>query len=207
MTKKPAKALVRKERTVHVYAELWHASRCVLEAGIRDPRGSAWQFLSSAILTAFALEAYLNHVGMGGVRSGVITQVDWDHIEQLAPLEKHEELCARFHAPRAADKGIRPLQTVVQLLQFRNSLAHGRSETLKPRDIQRDVNSKLDDFLGQRPLTDWEQLIKTSDFATRARQDVEAVLTPLHASRPDPKEARFAFGLEIHSAIALAESR
>lgn len=53
MTKaKPRKALVSKQRVIHMYSELWHASGCVLDAGIREQRGSSWQLLSSIVLTA-----------------------------------------------------------------------------------------------------------------------------------------------------------
>jgi hypothetical protein len=60
---RPPKARVEKTRTVHMYAELWHASASVLDAGWREQRGSSWEFLSSLILTAFSFEAYLNHAG------------------------------------------------------------------------------------------------------------------------------------------------
>ena len=60
---KPKKALVTKERTIYMYSHMWLASDCVLNLGLTEQRGSTWQFLSSTLLTAFAFEAYLNHVG------------------------------------------------------------------------------------------------------------------------------------------------
>jgi hypothetical protein len=57
------KALVTQERDLITYAELWHASECVLDVGAAQQSGTSWQFLSSIVLTAFAFEAYLNHVG------------------------------------------------------------------------------------------------------------------------------------------------
>lgn len=56
------KVVITKERTLNTYAELWHASDCVLNAGLKNAEGCVWQFLSSAVLTAFSFEAYLNHV-------------------------------------------------------------------------------------------------------------------------------------------------
>jgi hypothetical protein len=56
---RPRKALVTKERTIIMYSELWHASSRVLETGRSEPRGASWQFLASAVLTAFAFEARL----------------------------------------------------------------------------------------------------------------------------------------------------
>ncbi len=195
---KPRKALVVKKRMVHAYSELWHASHCVLEAGIREPRGSSWQFLSSAVLTAFAFEAYLNHVGPSVVSC-------WSQLERLPPWAKFELLCETLNVKFADGPGKRPLQTIVKLLEFRNTMAHGRSEEIKPKDEKRDINDKLDTYLGQRPLADWERLIKTDAFAKRVREDVEAVLKKLHNSRSEAKEGLFTFGIGAHSAHLVEE--
>ena len=45
------------------------------------PTGSSWQFLSSALLTAFAFEAYLNHVGPKIFEA-------WDRFAQIAASGK-----------------------------------------------------------------------------------------------------------------------
>lgn len=190
---KPPKALVSKERTIHTYSELWHASRCVLQKGVEEPKGSSWQFLSSAVLTAFAFEAYLNHVGPTVLSC-------WSQLERLPPWAKFELLCETLDVKFPDGPGKRPLQTVVKLLEFRNTMAHGRTEKIKPKDEKRDINEKLDAYLGERPLAHWERLIKTDSFAKQARDDVEAVLTKLHETRPEAKEHLFTFGIGLHSA-------
>lgn len=190
---KPRKAIVTKERPLHTYSELWHASQCVLEAGIRDPRGSSWQFLSSAVLTAFTFEAYLNHIGPTVIGC-------WPELERLPPWAKFELLCETLRVSFSDGPGKRPIQTIVKLLDFRNTMAHGRSDNLTPKPELRDINEKLDGYLGERPLTDWERLIQTEQFAQRVREDVEIVLQQLHAARPDPKEGLFTFGVGSHSA-------
>jgi hypothetical protein len=194
MHKRPRKAFVRKERIVHVYAELWHASKCVLEVGKRDATGATWQFLSSSLLTAFAFEAYLNHVGAGAYASQGLTSESWATIERLSPLDKYDQLRDLLQADGPIERGQRPLQTIVRLFDVRNKLAHGKTVTLSTQQ-DRDIDDQLDDFLGQRPLTDWETLMYTSAFCERARSDVESVLKRLHAARPDPKEALFTFGI------------
>jgi hypothetical protein len=196
---KPRKAIVSKKRTVHTYSELWHASRCVLEAGLREPRGSSWQFLSSAVLTAFAFEAYLNHVGPSLMSC-------WPQLERLPPWAKFELLCETLNVKFAEGVAERPLQTVVKLLNFRNTMAHGRSEEIQPKDEMRDVNDRLDSYLGQRPLADWERLVQTDAFAKRVREDTEVVLRKLHNARRQPKEALFAFGVGVHGAHFVGEA-
>ncbi|WP_137936572.1 hypothetical protein [Chitinivorax sp. B] len=191
--KKPPKAVVVKERTVHTYSELWHASDCVLERGVEEPKGSTWQFLSSVILTAFSFEAYLNHVGP------VVFEC-WPELERLSPWGKLELICETLKVDFPEGQGKRPLQTVIKLLSFRNTMAHGRSQELRPKQVLRDINDGLDNFLGEIPLTDWERLIKDSTFVNQVREDVKAVLEKIHSARPEPKELLFSFGHGVHSA-------
>lgn len=191
---KPPKAIITKQRTVHMYSELWKASRCALEAGIREPRGSSCQFLSSAVLTAFTFEAYLNHVGP--------TVIDnWLEFEREPPWEKFERIRAVMGVEFPEGKGKRPLQTIDNLLRFRNTMAHGRSGDIKPKSECRDVNDKLDAYLSENTLTDWQRLIQTKEFVQRARDDLHLVLKKLHAARPEPREKLFSFGLGIHRAM------
>lgn len=190
---KPKKATVTKERTLHMYSEMWHASDCVLKAGLAEPRGSTWQFLSSTVLTAFAFEAYLNHVGP-------TVFACWEQLERLPPWSKFKLLCETLGVQFSNGQGMRPLQTIVELLEFRNTMAHGRSIEIKPKPELRDLNDKLDAYLGELPLAHWERLVKTADFAQKAREDVHKVLEKLHAARPDPKEGLFTFDIGMHSA-------
>ena len=144
---RPKKVVVKKERTVHAYAELWHASSCVLNAGIAIPTGSSWQFLSSAVLTAFTFEAYLNHVGSRTIAC-------WSQLDRLPPWSKFELLCETLGVTFSTGVGSRPLQTVVKLLDFRNTIAHGRSVQLKSKPELRDADERLDHYLGQRLRAD-----------------------------------------------------
>jgi hypothetical protein len=193
---RPRKAQVTKKRTVHMYSELWHASACVLEAACREPRGAAWQYLSSVVLTAFTFEAYLNHAGEHAIAC-------WGDIERLPPLGKFNLLCEILKVDFPKEKTTRPLQTISELIEFRNTMAHGRTGEVEARPAKRDINNLLDRQLGDRPLQDWERRIKTAAFAKRAREDVKVVLEQLHAARPEPKEALFSFGMGSHSATPL----
>jgi hypothetical protein len=193
---RPSKARVTKKRTIHMYAELWHASSKVLQTGQREPIASAWQFLSSALLTAFAFEAYLNHAGPQIIAC-------WEALERLAPLSKFDLICELMQVE--FKKGERPRQTLDELFEFRNTMAHGRSDVLTPKDVARDINNRLDDHLGKRPLADWERRIQSDIFAVRARIDVEQILKGLHAARPEPKEHLFSFGMGEAGASVSAE--
>lgn len=190
---RPPKAKVEKTRTVHTYSELWHASSCLLETGRKEPRGASWQYLSSIILTAFTFEAYLNHAGKALIAC-------WDDIERLPPLGKFKLLCEFLKVEFPKGGAARPMQTINDVIEFRNTMAHGRTGQLEMKPQTRDINNRLDQQLGDRPQRDWELRIKTSDFADRAREDVESVLKLLHEARPEPKEPLFAFGMSSASA-------
>jgi hypothetical protein len=186
---------VTKVRTVHTYSELWHASGSVLAAGEREMRGSSWQFLSSAVLTAFTFEAYLNHVG-------AIIISSWVEKERKPVMAKFNLLCKALKVAFPHTKDQRPIKTLAEFFEFRNTLAHGKSEVLGPEFTTLETNEKLDDFLGLRLLLKWESLIQTSEFARLAREDVSTILSVLHAARPLPKEGLFVFGLGTSSATA-----
>jgi hypothetical protein len=170
-----------------MYAELWDASECVLAAGMKQPHGSSSQFLSSIVLTAFAFEAYLNHVGPQVLSC-------WGGLERrLSPNSKLQLLCETLKVSLPGTTRKRPRKTICELFKFRNTLAHGRSKTitLQPKSVDVD---ELGAYRADRLLSDWEQLIEDCEFAKRAREDVEAVLKLLQAARPEPKEVLFKFG-------------
>jgi hypothetical protein len=189
---KPSKTIVTKQRTVYTYAELWHASECLLAMGIENPKGSMFQFLSSAILTAFALEAYLNHVGAATFKC-------WQQLDRLPPWSKMELLFEELGVAFPAGTNARPLQTVAKLLRFRNTMAHGRSHEIEAKPIMRTTENYLSAYY-ERLLTDWEDLVQTDTFAKRAREDVGDVLRRLHDARRDKKEPLFTFGTELYGA-------
>jgi hypothetical protein len=146
--------------------------------------------LRSIVLTAFAFEAYLNHVGPQVLSC-------WGSLERLSPNSKLHLLCETLKVSLPGTTGERPLQS--ELFKFRNTLAHGRSETIIPEPKSVSVD-ELEAHRTERLASDWERLIENCDFAKRAREDVETVLKLLQAARPEPKEALFRFGGRTWSA-------
>lgn len=197
MNKPPAKVIVTKQRTLHTYAELWHASDCLLEAGVKNEEGSSWQFLSSLILTAFTFEAYLNH-------AGAATFECWSNIDQLPPRSKLQLLCEELGVKFPEGYAAQPLQTIDSLFKFRNTLAHGRSIELQSKPLLRTTENYHAAYR-EELLADWESLIRDKEFAVRAREDVRAVLELIHAARRDAKEHLFTFGLGLHGATLVQE--
>src|SRR5262249_49813715 len=122
----------------------------------------------------------------------------WAGLERLTPLAKLDLLCETLKV-KLPGKDKRPRQTLRRLFKFRNTLAHGRTETIDAPPQRMEVD-KVDEHFGQRLLTEWEQLIRDHQFAERAREDVEAVVQAIHAARPEPKDYPFTHGIGIDSA-------
>jgi len=139
-----SKARVSKTRTVHTYAELWHGSRVLLERAEAEAKGSFWVRMSSLLLTAFTLEAYLNHIGPKLFTS-------WTTLEVLPPLGKLDVVCEKLNLSFPAKQ--RPRQTIDELFRFRNLLTHGKTVILTEPDQLKDIDAYLDEFLGQKPPT------------------------------------------------------
>src|SRR5271156_3759617 len=75
------KVRVTKERTVRMYVEMWQGATILLRRAELEPTGNYWVLMSVLLLTAFAFEAYLNHIGPKLFQS-------WSELERLPPLEK-----------------------------------------------------------------------------------------------------------------------
>jgi hypothetical protein len=188
------RVVITKDRSVNTYAELWRASGFLLQVGIRSPQGAANQFLASLLLTAFSFEAYLNHIGPECLTC-------WNDVERLPPLAKLHLLAETLEVRLPKSVGQRPLQTVHKLIAFRNTIAHGRSSELT---YELAGAKKHERELLEPLLADWEKLTQTSEFAVRAREDVEAVLQLLQASRKN--EADYLFTTDAGSGSARLEN-
>ncbi|QIB67035.1 hypothetical protein [Kineobactrum salinum] len=177
---------VTAERHVRTYTELWHTSFVLLELGKEDERGRHHKLMGSLVFTAFAFEAYLNHLGPSLFET-------WSHIERLSPKAKFEVLAERVGLK--ADFGCRPQQTIIRLFGFRNDIAHGKSITLKDMRIESlEVYQK--DPWSFRAQTDWEKYC-TIENTERAREDINSVVHTLHKASEIKDEYPFLHGFEI----------
>ncbi len=149
-----------------------------------------WTSLSSILLTAFTIEAYLNHVGPKLFES-------WSALESLSPQSKLDLISEKIGLKLPT--GRPPLQSVGELVRFRNSLAHGKSQTISPKDVLRDVDDHVENCLRERPLADWEKLC-TPAHARRLRKDVEKLVHAIHSAAGIKGEYPFVHGVGISSA-------
>jgi hypothetical protein len=157
---------VEAERTVFTFARLRAAGLHALEDGATRDEGSFYEWMAVNIFAAFSLEAYLNHLGSRRFNC-------WEEIECL-PVESKLVLLLENLSQRP-DFSRRPFQTVKDMFQFRNKLAHGRTERVGKISAQKLLLDESPSY----PQAKWETQC-TQKTARRFIEDAEAVIVQLH---------------------------
>lgn len=168
-------------RTIVPYVELHHAALIALlqlQARESEEALSKYHTMSALLLSAFCLEAYLNHIGYAYFHPR------WESFEPL-PAKAKLELISVERMKIQIDFSRRPFQTFQEVFRLRNLLVHARTETIK-NVIQ------VDDVLtsAQRPLSKWEKIC-TLEFAERVFDDMEAMIQTLHSHTPVARRDAF----------------
>jgi hypothetical protein len=121
--------------------------------------------MSSLLLSAFAFEAYLNHLGTNQIKF-------WNEIESIKVREKFSVLCMELDYK--ADFSRRPCQTLTALIRFRNVLAHGKSELHEETGA-----STADQPFPENPRkASWEDYC-VEENAVRVLEDVSTIMRDL----------------------------
>ncbi|APW61820.1 hypothetical protein [Paludisphaera borealis] len=183
---KEKKVSIRKTRTVITYAELWHASWSLLKNGKDREEGSHYQFMGSLVFSAFTFEAYLNDIGPKS-----FSEQNWNALERLSPKKKLEVIAEQLGCP--VDYGRRPWSIMKKLFEFRNDIAHGKSDPITETQVV-----SLDDHekhLWEFAKPEWEKFV-TGGNAERAREDVEQMVKALHEKRGVKGETPFIGGFQ-----------
>lgn len=148
------------ETTILTFSYLNEAANLALEQAISKEEGSFYNSLCSIVMSAFCLEAYVNHVGMDRIS-------DWD--EFASPLDKLSRITESLGIE--TDYGKRPFQSIKLTNQFRNLSAHGRTEILPLSYTEkRPVRGKV-----QRAESRWERDC-TIKNARKFLKDLEEVI-------------------------------
>ena len=169
--------LTQGKREVQTFAVLFKGCRLSLKLA-RDRR--TWHFydcMSSMVGAAFALEAYLNHLGKG--RFG---EKEWEKIERGMSAESKLRVLAK-QIDYNLDFSRRPCQTFADIFKYRNAIVHARTETLPFEEQVYDLTEGP-----AEPKTRWEQAT-TLDIAERFYEDAWELVRQLHKaaglSEPD----------------------
>ena len=157
---------IQGKRTVSTYTTLravsWYANRLATT----DSRARANHLLTSMAFDAFALEAYLNHLG-------AIRIPFWESLKRkLSPHEKLDVLSTDLGFK--PDFGRRPWQSFREIFKLRALLAHAETETL-PFEGEVEEGSKESIPL---PLASWEEFM-TVGTGQKFLDDTKAMIKDL----------------------------
>ncbi len=152
---------------MRTFAELHHAANILFDTALERLRGNRYTIMGSLLLRAFTFEAYLNHLGEKQLNL-------WREKDQIAWWKKLHRVRKKIGF-EPSDRLKRSYSTLRALFEFRNAIAHGRSQMIEEhREIstQEDVNFKW-------PEAEWEKYC-TFENAIQARDDISELIIQLH---------------------------
>lgn len=162
---------IEAERTPipHFYA--YRIAASALARG-KSTNGSRDDFQIVAVFAAFTAEAYFNYLGPKLLPY-------WNRIDSIDLASKAEVLHFQVFG-RFVDWAKRPYQSLIEVIGYRNGIAHGKIVSVRWRGL---VSHKVP-FAG--PQVKWENCRK-KHVAERVLKDVRALATELHtaANQPD----------------------
>jgi hypothetical protein len=176
------------KRSLNTFSHLTNGASILREKAAANEQGSYYLTIASILFSALAFEALLNHVGSKKCACWNLIERKLSPKEKLKLLGKKIELQINWNA--------RPYQTVVKLIEYRNALAHGRSDDF---DVTTPVpiNTQISDAsVPPKAKTDWERC-STSEFAERADIDVTEIIVTLFGVAL-PNENPFLLEAEEH---------
>lgn len=166
MTKR--KLSVSSTRNINTYAYLHSAAMWSLEQAEGNEEGRFYNCMSSIIVSAFCIEAHLNHIG-----NEILPY--WDNEIKKDISVQNKLKIISYHLNIVPDFSHRPFQSFKHIMKFRNIMAHGATVKVIDKSIQivRD---------GERiryPQTWWEEH-SNIHYAKQWLADSEAMVMAIH---------------------------
>ena len=167
------------------YVDHWHTANVLDDLGNAQDQDTRDLFLASISFRAFALEAFLNHVGQE------VFQSHWKKSEPCTVRKKIDKLL-EFNSLQA-DYGMNPWLVVPQLVAFRNKVVHGKTK------YQKSEPASLSDVYERGFYSalrfDWQESA-TSQGSNHVRQQTEQVMISIWLSVGRLAESLFRRGVQ-----------
>ena len=168
MVKRKLKVSV--ERSIYIHSYLHSAAKWALEQAEKSEEGRLYNCMSSIILSAFCIEAYLNHIGNE-------LQPYWDDEVKKGLSIKNKLKIICHHINLVPDFTRRPFQSFNQIVKFRNIMAHAVTEKISTKEIQAIRDGERVSY----PETWWEKHSNLK-IAKQWLADTESIIETIHKS-------------------------
>lgn len=163
--------------TFNTFSYLLNGAHSLAQSAKDHEVGSNYCRISAVALSAFAIEAHLNHIGEAKLPF-------WDIVEpKLSWRAKLELIAMQFDVELDFDN--RPFQTLSDLFKFRDQLAHGKTKCEEKSYEYR--GNREDDFGSLDP--GWLKKYWSDEAVERVLEDTRQIIALLHT----------AAGFESHS--------
>ena len=162
------KIITSSERTIYSYNYLQSAASSALKQAERTKEEQFYNCMSSIILSAFCIEAYLNHIG-----EKILPYWDEEFKKGLSIQNKLKVICHELNL--SPDYSRTPFQSITDIIKYRNSLAHAESETISDKRTQI--------VQGNRPISEPETWWEKHTNLKRAKRwltDIKSVIKEIH---------------------------
>ena len=158
----------RGRKEIYTYAVLYDAAQFSLKQAEATPQWRFYNLLNCIVSSAFALEAYLNHIGPHLLPY-------WASLERIGPRQKLHVLTS--HLTLKVSYGVRPYQSCMVAFDVRDFVAHGRTELITFKGRPR----RSRDELYILPASYLERICRLPT-ARNVVQDARRVIQQLHTS-------------------------
>ena len=181
---------ISKERQLITYSDFWNASRFLLESGKSNEHGSYYQFLASLVFSAFAFEAFLNHIGEHLFTSWPELERKLSHRAKLALIGERLNFSIDYGRP--------PWQIIPKLFGFRDKVAHGKNEMLRLEKVV-PHDDRYEELMHEFMFADWQKFA-TEQNAADVRKHLEEIMVNIHKVANIENEHLFSHGSQFGSA-------
>lgn len=185
---------ISKKRQIITYCDFWNTSRFLLENGKRDERGSYYQFLGSLVFSAFAFEAFLNHIGEHLYSSWPELERKLSHRAKLALIAERLDFTVSY--------GRQPWQTIPKLFGFRDKVAHGKNEMLRLEKVV--PHDHYEELMHEFMFADWQKFASVRN-ASDVRKHLEQIMAKIHDLADIEGDVLFSSGSQSGSATLIME--
>lgn len=167
---------VERSGTTNTYAYCWQSAKRALAVASEQQPGYLYFSMMAGVFAAFTVEAFLNHLGKDALKS-------WEDVERKLGV-REKLLLLRDLRGWTIDEGARPFQSLRDMLQLRDALAHGKTVTVVTSEV---LDQQPPDEVGW-PKPKWVELASVASVQ-RFVDDAAAMvrhLGPLAGEAGDP---------------------